>query len=416
MKCYQVGGAIRDELLGHPSKDRDWVVVGSTPEEMLALGYKAVGKAFPVFLHPETYEEYALARTEKKVGPGHTGFECFFAPDVSLEDDLKRRDLTINAIAKDENGKLIDPYGGVNDLNANVLRHVSPAFRDDPLRVLRLARFAARFDFEVAPETEILLIEMVKEGELTLLSPERVYTELEKGFSSPYPHRMLEILHRIGALASVWKELDTAWNHPGYLLNTSITHSGSTLLHWLQYFSTQLANIAHSANVAHSTCEALAPESKYDFTLALCTSILYAEEKYRLNQAFLLSHFQHRCRDYALHLRWPKNIIQFQQCFIETLNVLDNQLHPERIVEWFERIDGMRRPDQFERLYRLLCMLNKYNACFSAYNSTFLLLKHSFDRLKSLSIQSWIHTTPPSNIRARLLCERIDTIKSIFPN
>jgi tRNA nucleotidyltransferase (CCA-adding enzyme) len=176
MQAYVVGGAVRDELLGLTVKDRDWVVVGATPQEMLARGFQQVGRDFPVFLHPQSHEEYALARTERKTAPGYTGFVVHAAPEVSLEDDLMRRDLTINAIAKDENGALIDPHGGRADLVARVMRHVSPAFAEDPVRILRVARFAARFaDFSIAPETMELMCNMVAAGEVDALVPERVW-------------------------------------------------------------------------------------------------------------------------------------------------------------------------------------------------------------------------------------------------
>jgi tRNA nucleotidyltransferase (CCA-adding enzyme) len=211
MKIYQVGGAVRDELLGLPVKDRDYVVVGATPEEMERLGFRPVGKDFPVFLHPATHEEYALARTERKSGRGYKGFTVRAAPDVTLEDDLARRDLTINAIAKDEQGNLLDPFGGVADLKAGVLRHVSPAFVEDPVRVLRVARFAARFGFRPAPETLQLMREMVAAGEVDALVPERVWQELAKGLMDPVPRRMLETLAECGALVRVlpeWSRLD----------------------------------------------------------------------------------------------------------------------------------------------------------------------------------------------------------------
>ena len=182
MKIYLVGGSVRDRLLGLPASDRDYVVVGATPEQMLASGYQPVGKDFPVFLHPQTKEEYALARTERKSGRGYTGFAFHAAPDVTLEDDLHRRDLTINAMALDENGQLVDPYGGARDIASKTLRHVSEAFAEDPLRVLRLARFAARFtEFSVAPETMVLCRQLVDEGEIRELVAERVWQELSRG-------------------------------------------------------------------------------------------------------------------------------------------------------------------------------------------------------------------------------------------
>ena len=199
MRAYVVGGAVRDELLGLPVKDRDHVVVGGTPEEMAALGYKAVGKDFPVFLHPQTHEEYALARTERKSGRGYKGFTVHASPDVTLEEDLKRRDLTINAMARDPaSGLLVDPFGGERDLRDGVLRHVSEAFAEDPVRILRVARFAARFGFSVAEETLALMKRMVAEGEADYLVPERVWQEFAKGLAEKHPERMLEVLEASG--------------------------------------------------------------------------------------------------------------------------------------------------------------------------------------------------------------------------
>jgi tRNA nucleotidyltransferase (CCA-adding enzyme) len=208
VRIYRVGGSVRDELLGRPVADRDWVVVGATPEMMVASGYRPVGRDFPVFLHPETHEEYALARTERKAGAGYRGFAFFASPEVTLEDDLRRRDLTINAMARAEDGSLVDPYGGRRDLDAGVLRHVSDAFVEDPLRVLRVARFAARFGFAVAPATRRLLREIVRGGELATLAPERVWTELATGLGEAAPSRMLRELRASGALAALLPEVD----------------------------------------------------------------------------------------------------------------------------------------------------------------------------------------------------------------
>jgi len=203
MQIYTVGGWVRDQLLGRPhaAGDRDWVVVGATPEAMLALGFRPVGRDFPVFLHPQTHEEYALARTERKSAPGYRGFVVHAAPDVTLEQDLARRDLTINAIAMDEAGRLVDPYGGRRDLQARLLRHVGPAFVEDPVRVLRLARFAARFaDFGVAPETLELARRIVQQGEADALVPERAWQELARGLMEARPSRMVEVLGQCGLL------------------------------------------------------------------------------------------------------------------------------------------------------------------------------------------------------------------------
>jgi tRNA nucleotidyltransferase (CCA-adding enzyme) len=208
MKVYAVGGAVRDELLGLPVKDRDWVVVGATPEALRAQGFLPVGRDFPVFLHPQTHEEYALARTERKTALGYTGFVFHAAPEVTLEEDLQRRDLTINAMAKAGDGTLIDPYGGRADLAAKVLRHVSPAFAEDPVRILRVARLAARFaDFTLAPETLALMRQMVASGEVDALVPERVWQEVSRGLMEGTPARMFAVLDDCGALARLLPEL-----------------------------------------------------------------------------------------------------------------------------------------------------------------------------------------------------------------
>lgn len=218
MEVYLVGGAVRDELLGFPVKDRDYVVVGQTPEAMLDRGFKTVGKDFPVFLHPQTGEEYALARTEKKVGPGHGGFEVVADPSIGLEEDLLRRDLTINAIARDPaTGGFIDPFGGRDDLEGRLLRHVSEAFGEDPLRVLRVARFAARYanlGFEVASETMELMGRMVAQGQLQELAVERIWGEVEKALSGPSPEVFIQVLRRCGALAVIAPEIDVLYGVP----------------------------------------------------------------------------------------------------------------------------------------------------------------------------------------------------------
>lgn len=208
MQIYRVGGSVRDELLGRLIQDRDYVVVGAAPEKMVELGFKPVGKDFPVFLHPQTKEEYALARTERKSGRGHQGFQFYAAPEVTLEDDLKRRDLTINAMARDAHGRLIDPYGGERDLRAGVLRHVSSAFVEDPLRVLRVARFAARYGFTIAVETMTLMRKIVASGELHTLSAERVWQELALGLQEDKPSLMLLALRRCGALKQCLPEVN----------------------------------------------------------------------------------------------------------------------------------------------------------------------------------------------------------------
>ena len=226
MKVFAVGGAVRDELLGLPVQDRDYVVVGADPAEMLKQGFKPVGADFPVFLHPRTHEEYALARTERKTGPGYKGFSFHAAPDVTLEEDLRRRDLTINAMARAEDGTLVDPYGGERDLRAGILRHVSEAFAEDPVRILRVARFAARFAFAIAPETVALMRRMVESGEADALVAERVWQEIARGLMEKSPSRMIAVLRDCGALARALPELD-AW----YSASVDPDHMASRLDH-----------------------------------------------------------------------------------------------------------------------------------------------------------------------------------------
>jgi len=217
VKTYLVGGAVRDKLLGRTVRERDWVVVGATPEQMKALGYRQVGRDFPVFLHPETHEEYALARTERKTAPGYRGFEVHAAPEVTLEEDLQRRDLTINALAEDETGEIIDYHGGLDDLDKRLLRHVSPAFAEDPVRILRVARFAARYahlGFRVADETIGLMRRMVEDGEADALVPERIWQELEKALGERSPAVFFEVLRDCGALKVIFPEIDRLFGVP----------------------------------------------------------------------------------------------------------------------------------------------------------------------------------------------------------
>jgi len=264
MKVYAVGGAVRDELLGLPVIDRDYVVVGATPEQMVALGYKPVGADFPVFLHPQTHEEYALARTERKTARGYKGFRIHTAPDVSLEDDLKRRDLTINAIARDEHGALVDPFGGGADLEAGVLRHVSDAFVEDPVRILRVARFAARFGFRVAPETVELMRRMVQGGEADALVPERVWQELSRGLMERAPSRMLTVLRDCGALARVLPEVDRLFGVPQPAQYHPEVDTGAHLLLALDYAAAHGAPLAvRYALLAHDLGKGTTPREQW---------------------------------------------------------------------------------------------------------------------------------------------------------
>lgn len=209
-----MGGSVRDELLGLTVKDHDYVVVGATPEDMAQQGYRPVGKDFPVFLHPQTHEQYALARTERKVSLGYKGFEVYTSPKVTLQEDLVRRDLTINALAKDEDGRIIDPFNGIADLEAGILRHISPAFSEDPVRILRTARFAARFGFQIAPETLTLMKDMVHNGEVDALVPERVWQEIARGLMENHPSRMFYMLRECSALSRIMPEVDVLFGVP----------------------------------------------------------------------------------------------------------------------------------------------------------------------------------------------------------
>jgi tRNA nucleotidyltransferase (CCA-adding enzyme) len=266
-RVYLVGGAVRDELLGRAHGDRDYVVVGATPDDLLARGYKPVGKDFPVFLHPDTGEEYALARTERKTGPGYHGFAFHAAPDVTLEDDLARRDLTINAMARDESGALVDPYGGEKDLRARVLRHVAPAFAEDPVRILRVARFLARYaplGFHIADETMALMRSMVDAGETAHLVPERVWAETRKALAEPRPAAFVHTLHECGALAVLFPEIDALYGVP----QTATHHPEIDCGKHLELVLDQAAQLAPGDDLAgfcaltHDLGKALTPQAE----------------------------------------------------------------------------------------------------------------------------------------------------------
>lgn len=336
MQIYTVGGAVRDELLGLPVADRDHVVVGATPEQLLELGYRPVGRDFPVFLHPQTHEEYALARTERKSAPGYTGFVVHAAPEVTLEQDLARRDLTINAMARDASGMVIDPYDGRRDLADRVLRHVGPAFVEDPVRILRLARFAARFgDFTVAPETLDLMRTMVAAGEVDALVPERVWQELARGLMEPLPSRMLEVLWSCGALERLLPELDRlfgvpqpAQHHPEIdtgvhvLLAVdaaarhgfALTVRFAVLLHDLGKGLTETGQWPH-----HHGHE----ESGVELARAVCARLKVPTD----------------CRDLALLAAREHSVIHRA-----------GELKPSTVVRLIERCDGLRRPERFVEL------------------------------------------------------------------
>jgi tRNA nucleotidyltransferase (CCA-adding enzyme) len=270
MKTYLVGGAVRDKLLNYPYHERDWVVVGARPQDLLNLGYQQVGKDFPVFLHPKTKEEYALARTERKNGPGYHGFVCDFSPDITLEEDLSRRDLTINAIAEDEDQTIIDPYHGRQDLDAKVLRHVSPAFAEDPLRIIRVARFAARYahlGFTVADETMALMSRMSRNGELATIAPERIWVELSKALGERSPASFLKVLIASDALEALFPDWLPALTPA--LLN-AIDNAAAQALSLDQRFAISCSNL--SAGSCKRLCQSLRASNSASWLAERCAA------------------------------------------------------------------------------------------------------------------------------------------------
>lgn len=314
MKIYLVGGAVRDALLGLPVTERDWVVVGATPEEMLQLGYQPVGKDFPVFLHPKTHEEYALARTERKTGKGYKGFTFYAAPDVSLIADLERRDLTVNAMAQTPDGQLIDPYGGEKDLHQRILRHVSPAFQEDPVRILRIARFAARFtDFSIHPDTLKLMRSMVDNGEVNALVPERVWQEFSRALVSACPARFLEVLQECQALPILFPEMKLTIDNLRALANAvDGTDSGPVRFAALLYSLNEVSLSALSKRYR-------IPRDYTDLALLVC--------------------------------RWYKTYLQIHQ-----------HSSPEEILQLIKAVDARRRPQRFQQF------LQACDACTNSVN------------------------------------------------
>ncbi len=352
MQIFRVGGCVRDALLGDtrtndapnpaaPKRDRDWVVVGASAQQMLDLGFRPVGKDFPVFLHPETQEEYALARTERKTGPGYKGFEPHAAPDVTLEQDLARRDLTINAMALDDEGHLIDPYGGRRDLDARVLRHVSPAFAEDPVRILRLARFAARFpDFTVAPETAALMRTMVREGEADALVPERVMQEISRGLMERRASRMVRVLADCGLIARLYGELeDIAAAEP------ALDRAADRAL-------LLPARFAVLANACRST-RAVA--------------------------------------DFLGKLRVPQEAAQLARLLVELREPLATVTASSDVVDLLERADGFRRPERFELL------LQAFEVCREVSADRFRVALNAASRVDAGALAA-LHRNDPAEI------------------
>ncbi|MEO8631432.1 MAG: multifunctional CCA addition/repair protein [Betaproteobacteria bacterium] len=335
MKIYRVGGSVRDELLGLPVKDDDFVVVGSSVEEMQRLGYRPVGKDFPVFLHPQTHAEHALARTERKTAPGYTGFAVHAAPDVTLEQDLARRDITINAMARDAEGELIDPYHGAADLVAGILRHVSPAFVEDPVRILRVARFAARFGFRIAPETLALMRRMVDDGEVDHLVPERAWQEIARGLMEARPSLMLEALRACGALARILPEVDALWGVPQAPEHHPEVDTGAHVLLVIDYAAAQGYSLpVRFAALVHDLGKAQTPKAQWPKHIGHEASS--AELVEQLAQRLRVPA---ECRDLAV-------LAARHHLDVHRASVL----RAATIVKLFEKTDALRRPERFELL------------------------------------------------------------------
>ncbi|UZT77910.1 multifunctional CCA addition/repair protein [Ectopseudomonas chengduensis] len=335
MQIYKVGGAVRDRLLGRPISEMDWVVVGASAEQMLELGYRPVGADFPVFLHPQTGEEYALARTERKSGRGYGGFTFHASPDVTLEQDLIRRDLTVNAMAEDDQGNLIDPYNGQQDLETRILRHVSPAFAEDPLRVLRVARFAARYaplGFSVAPETLALMRQLAESGELAHLTAERSWKEISRALMEPRPDVFVQVLRDCGALAALLSEVDDLFGVPQPQAHHPEIDTGEHVLSVLRQCAEhdQPLNVRW-ASLLHDVGKGLTPEDQWPRHIA------HEQKGLRLIQAI-----NERCKA-------PRDCAELAMLVGEfhTHGHRALELRPSTLLELLQRFDVFRRPQRF---------------------------------------------------------------------
>ena len=338
MQVYLVGGAVRDELLGIAVKDKDFVVVGSTPDEMIAAGFKPVGKDFPVFLHPKTHDEYALARTERKTAKGYKGFVVHASPEVTLEEDLARRDLTINAIAKDSTGKFIDPYNGLADIQSKTLRHVSVAFAEDPVRILRAARLSARFqDFSLAPETNQLMQQMVAAGEVDALVAERVWQELAKGLMEDKPSRMFDVLRACCALKKILPELDKLWGVPQSAQYHPEIDTGVHVMLAIDYAARQNYALAvRFATLMHDLGKGVTPAE------------------------LLPQHIGHEARgihlvkDVCKRLRVPNDCKELAQIVSKFHGKLHQvlQMKPSTLLSFIVELDAIRQPERFKDFLR----------------------------------------------------------------
>ena len=347
MKVYLVGGAVRDQLLGLPVKDRDWIVVGAVPATLLSLGYQQVGKDFPVFLNPKTKEEYALARTERKSSAGYTGFICDFSPTITLEQDLIRRDLTINAMAQSEDGEIIDPYGGKQDLENRILRHISPAFSEDPLRVLRVARFAARYHslgFKIASETLALMAELAQSGELQHLTAERVWLETEKALNEKNPEIYFETLHKTGALRVLFPEIDALYGVPNPVKHHPEVDS---FIHTMLVLK-QAVNLTENNPILNKSAVRFA---------AICHDL----GKALTPKNILPHHYGHEqagikpTRSLCKRLKVPSYFQELAEltCEFHTHIHKAFELRAETVITLFNRFDVWRKPQRFQEFLQV---------------------------------------------------------------
>jgi tRNA nucleotidyltransferase (CCA-adding enzyme) len=339
MKVYKVGGAVRDKLLGLPIKDQDWVVVGSTPEELSELGYKPVGKDFPVFLHPDSKEEYALARTERKTAPGYKGFAFNTSTEVTLEEDLIRRDLTINALAEDDQSNIVDCFNGQEDLKAGILRHISPAFIEDPLRVLRVARFAARFNFQVADETGKLMQTISDSGELDALVAERVWTELERALNEKHPVRFFDVLRDCRALEKVFPEIDRLFGVPQPELHHPEIDSGIHTMMVLEQ-SCKLTEdpLIRFAALVHDLGKGTTPKAQWP------------SHRGHEERSVKLIHIL--CDRYRIPGRYRELAVIVARHHLDCHRI--KEMRADTILRKLEAMDAFRRPERFEQ-FLLAC-------------------------------------------------------------
>ena len=386
MKIYTVGGAVRDALLGLPVVDRDYVVVGATPDQMTALGYQPVGQDFPVFLHPQTHEEYALARTERKSGSGYKGFTVHAAPEVTLEEDLQRRDLTINAIAQDAEGNLIDPFRGQADLKTKIFRHVGAAFSEDPVRILRVARFAARFhDFCVAPGTLALMQQMVAAGEVDALVAERVWQELSRGLMEAHPSRMFQVLRECGALARLFPEIDCLFGVPQPPQHHPEIDTGVHTMLVVDWAAHQGYSVAvRFAALCHDLGKGTTPPTLWprhpghegksvDLVRTLSERIRVPAD----------------CRDLAIVVARDHGNVHRAL-----------ELRPATVIELLERVDAFRRPQRFEAFLQACeCDFHGRPGWEAKIYPQSAYLKQAFQAALAIDAAEVARNTPPAGIK-----------------